>query len=265
MKKHILDLKVVEVVRPHERYVMLKLTNPNGALPEMRPGQFAQLRVDGSSTTFLRRPISINFMDKKKNEVWFLVQTVGDGTRQLAKLLEGDTLNVVLPLGNGFDLEAHPATSEKRPLLVGGGVGCAPMLYLGKTMSERGVRPYFLIGARTKGDLLQLELFAQYGDVYVTTEDGSAGEKGFVTQHTLLRDSGRFSEICCCGPKPMMMAVARYAQSSSLPCAVSLENKMACGVGACLCCVEDTQEGHVCVCSDGPVFPIEQLKWNTRP
>lgn len=261
MKKHILDLKVVETSRPHERYVLLKLTDPQGPLPEMRPGQFAQLRIDGSETTFLRRPISLHFMDVEKNEVWFLVQMVGDGTRRLGQLQVGDTLNVVLPLGNGFDLEAHPATEGKRPLLVGGGVGCAPLLYLGKAMSDRGVKPYFLIGARTKTDLLQQELFAEYGDVYVTTEDGSAGEKGFATQHSLLSHPERFSEICCCGPKPMMMAVARYAQSSQLPCAVSLENKMACGVGACLCCVEDTKEGHVCVCSEGPVFPIEQLKW----
>lgn len=96
-------------------------------LPEMCPGQFAELRVDGSATTFLRRPISINFVDTEKNEVWFLIQLVGDGTRRLATLRCGDTLNVVLPLGNGFSL---PQTEEK-VLLIGGGVGTAPMLYLG--------------------------------------------------------------------------------------------------------------------------------------
>lgn len=258
MKKYILDLQVVEVSRPHERYVLLKLTDPNGPLPHMLPGQFAQLRVDGSPTTFLRRPISIHYMDATTNQVWFLVQTVGDGTRQLATLSAGDTLNVVLPLGKGFTM---PTSPEEHILLVGGGVGCAPLLYMGKAMADMGCRPTFLIGARTQADLLQLDLFAQYGDVYVTTEDGSYGERGFVTQHSLLTGGTKFTRISTCGPKPMMMAVARYARESGTPCEVSLENKMACGVGACLCCVEDTQKGHQCVCTDGPVFDIEELKW----
>lgn len=86
------------------------------------------------------------------------------------------------------------------------------------------------------------------------------GEKGFVTQHSILGEQ-RFSRISCCGPKPMMVAVARFAKQAGTPCEVSLENMMACGVGACLCCVEDTQEGHVCVCKDGPVFNVEELKW----
>ena len=256
MKKFILDLKVTEVTKPHPRYVLIKLTDPEKALPEMLPGQFAQLRVDGSKTTFLRRPISIHYVDAERNELWFLVQTVGDGTRALAALREGDTLNVVLPLGNCFTMPSHPS---ERMLLVGGGVGCAPLLLMGKEMADKGCRPTFLIGARTKADLLQLDLFAQLGDVYVTTEDGSYGEKGFVTQHSLLQQDSKFQRIATCGPKPMMMAVARYAHAEGIPCEVSLENKMACGVGACLCCVENTREGHKCVCTDGPVFDICEL------
>lgn len=258
MKKYILDLKVTAVERPHERYVLLKLTDEKAPLPDMLPGQFAQLRVDGSSTTFLRRPISIHFVDVERNEIWFLVQLVGDGTRQLGRLQVGDTLNVVLPLGNGFTL---PESADEQILLVGGGVGCAPLLGMGSALAKMGCRPTFLIGARSKGDLLQLPLFEQYGDVYVTTEDGSYGEKGFVTQHSLLQQK-KFTRIATCGPKPMMMSVARYARQTGTPCEVSLENKMACGVGACLCCVEDTAEhGHVCVCTEGPVFNIDDLKW----
>ena len=101
MKKYILDLKVVSVERVHERYVLIRLTDDN-PLPEMLPGQFVEVRVDGSPTTFLRRPISINFVDKDNNELWLLVACVGDGTRRLAMLQPGDTLNCVLPLGNGF-------------------------------------------------------------------------------------------------------------------------------------------------------------------
>lgn len=258
MKKYILDLKLTSVARLHERYVLLKATDPTAPLPEMQPGQFAQIRVDGSKETFLRRPISIHNVDRKSNEIWFLVQTVGDGTRALAKLQCGDPLNVVLPLGRGFTL---PQDSKEKVLLVGGGVGVAPLLYMGSCMKEMGIEPTFLLGARSAGDLLQLDLFRSLGRVFVTTEDGSLGERGFVTQHSLLNQE-KFTQISVCGPKPMMIAVAKYAKASSTPCEVSLENMMACGLGACLCCVEDTQkQGNVCVCKEGPVFNIEELKW----
>jgi dihydroorotate dehydrogenase electron transfer subunit len=256
MKKVILDLVVTENTAPHANYVLLKLTH-HEPLPEMLPGQFAEIRIDGSPTTFLRRPISINYVDRAKNEIWFLVQLVGDGTRQLAKLQPGDTLNVVFPLGNGFSL---PATSDCHPLLVGGGVGVAPMLMLGAVLKERGIEPTFLLGARSAKDLLELEDFQKLGRVFCTTEDGSQGEKGYVTQHSLLQQEA-FNQIYTCGPKPMMMAVAKYAKAAQIACEVSLENKMACGVGACLCCVEKTDEGHLCVCKDGPVFNINKLLW----
>ena len=145
-------------------------------------------------------------------------------------------------------------------LLVGGGVGTAPMLYLGACLKAAGFAPVFLLGARSASDLLQLEDFEQYGEVYMTTEDGSAGEKGYVTNHSILNDVN-FDQIYTCGPKPMMMAVAKYAKSKNIACEVSLENTMACGIGACLCCVEKTSEGHVCVCTEGPVFNIEKLTW----
>ncbi len=257
LKKHIVDLQVVSVEALGERFVLLKCTDPNAPLPPMMPGQFAQLRVDGSKETFLRRPISINFVDTKLNQIWFLVQLVGAGSRALGRLREGDTLNALLPLGNGFSM---PVSAEKKHLLVGGGVGTAPLLYLGAQMNLMGMRPTFLLGARTKDMLLQLEDFERVGDVYVTTEDGSAGEKGFVTQHSILFKQ-HFDRISVCGPSPMMKAVARFARANSVPCEVSLENMMACGLGACLCCVEKTVKGNVCVCTEGPVFDINELTW----
>ena len=256
MKKYILDLKVTENVRLHANYVLLKLTS-DAELPEMLPGQFAEIRVDGSSTTFLRRPISINYVDRVTNEVWFLIQLVGDGTRCLGEAQKGDIINVVLPLGNGFTMPENP--SDKL-LLVGGGVGTAPMLYLGEQLIKRGSKPTFLLGARSAQDLLQIEQFKALGEVYTTTEDGSGGEKGYVTQHSILTKV-KFEQIYTCGPKPMMVAVAKYAKANNINCEVSLENKMACGVGACLCCVENTDEGHLCVCKDGPVFNIKKLLW----
>lgn len=256
MKKYVLDLTVTDNVRLHSHYVLLKLT-AQAPLPEMLPGQFAEIRVDGSPTTFLRRPISIHFVDRERNEVWFLIQLVGDGTKRLGEARKGDTMNVILPLGNSFTLPEKP--SDKL-LLVGGGVGTAPMLYLGQQLALQGSRPIFLLGARSASDLLQLEQFAAYGEVYTTTEDGSHGERGYVTQHSLLQQQ-TFDRIYACGPKPMMVAVARYAKAKDTACEVSLENKMACGVGACLCCVENTHQGHVCVCKDGPVFNINELLW----
>ena len=256
MKKYILDLTVRSVQALSPKHVLVKLTDDK-PLPPMMPGQFVEVRVDHSPSTFLRRPISIHFVDTKANELWLLVAAIGDGTRQLAQLKAGDTLNCVLPLGNGFTM---PASPQSKVLLVGGGVGVAPLLYFGQKLKEAGCQPTFLLGARTATDLLELDLFQQVGRVFTTTEDGSMGERGFVTNHSLL-DNERFDQISTCGPKPMMMAVARYAKAQGVCCEVSLENKMACGVGACLCCVEKTTKGHVCVCKEGPVLNINQLSW----
>lgn len=256
MKKHVLDLTVASVEHINDKYVLLKLTHAE-PLPQMLPGQFVEVRVDKSPATFLRRPISINFVDYESNQLWLLVAIVGDGTRTLSQLHAGDTLNCVLPLGNGFTIPGEPTG---RVLLVGGGVGVAPLLGFGKVLSDKGIRPTFLLGARSAKDLLMLDEFRKYGDVCLTTEDGTAGERGFVTNHSVLQQQA-FTQVSVCGPKPMMVAVARWAKAAGVFCEVSLENKMACGVGACLCCVEKTHEGNTCVCSDGPVFNINDLLW----
>lgn len=257
MKKFILDLIVVEKEQVQEGCFLLKMTHTS-PLPEMYPGQFAEIEIKDSAAAFLRRPISINYWDKKKNEVWFLVQLVGSGTACLAALKPGEEVNVMLPLGNGFTL--LDGKNNASPLLVGGGVGVAPLLFLGKKLKEKGYTPTFLLGARSKENLLQVDQFKSVGDVYITTEDGTEGEKGYVTQHSMLKNL-HFDTIYTCGPKGMMMAVAQYAKEQHINCEVSLENRMACGLGACLCCVEDTEEGNVCVCKEGPVFNIKKLSW----
>ena len=256
MKKYILDLTVNSVEALSDKHVLIKLTDDK-PLPEMLPGQFVEVRVDNTPSTFLRRPISINNVDYDHNELWLLVAAVGDGTRQLQKLKKGDRLNCVLPLGNSFTMTTD---STQKVLLVGGGVGVAPLLYFGKLIKAMGGEPTFLLGARSAKDVLERELFEQVGRVLITTEDGSEGEKGFVTNHSVLAQE-HFDRISTCGPKPMMMAVARYAFKNDIECEVSLENKMACGVGACLCCVEKTVEGNKCVCKEGPVMNIKKLTW----
>ena len=244
MKKCILDLTVKQAERISPKHVLLRLTDDR-PLPDMVPGQFVEVRVDGSDTTFLRRPISINFVDKLGNELWLLVATIGDGTRRLGALKAGDTVKVHVKIKDG----------DKFRIQMFEGV-----LYMGAEMWKKKIEPTFLLGARTKADLLEIDLFKQYGRVFVTTEDGSEGEKGFVTNHSILQHE-HFGRIATCGPKPMMVAVARYARQADIECEASLENMMACGLGACLCCVEKTTKGNLCVCKEGPVFNVKQLLW----
>lgn len=248
-------MTVVSCQRLSDSYGLLRLTH-HDKLPEMVPGQFVEILVDKSPSTFLRRPISINFVDYESNELWLLVRDAGNATHCLINSAPGTIYNLVLPLGNGFSSEGIGAS----PLLVGGGVGVAPLLLLGKALKEKGVKVRFALGGRSASDLLMLDEFRKYGDVFVSTDDGSAGAPGVVTANPVF--DTEISHIACCGPTPMMKAVAAIAASRGINCEVSLENNMACGLGACLCCVEDTTEGNVCVCTDGPVFNIEQLKWN---
>ena len=256
MKKFMLDLMVKENKILSDQYNLLILTSIE-KLPEILPGQFAEVRVDGSPTTFLRRPISIHYVDYELNELWLLIQVKGDGTKRLAHMIVGESLNLLFPLGNSFN---EPVNKGASVLLVGGGCGVAPLLYLGSNLSKKGFKVNFLLGARSKDDLIELCEYERFGNVYTTTEDGTLGERGFVTQHSLLKDSN-FDYYYTCGPTPMMKAVARHALQTKAICEVSLENTMACGIGACLCCVTDTTEGHVCVCTEGPVFNITKLKW----
>lgn len=255
MKRYIRDLFVTANEHISCDYSLLKLTSSE-VLPPILPGQFAEIKANDCGV-LLRRPISINNVDKEKNEVWFLIHAVGKGTRKLCSANVGDSLNVLFPLGNGF---TFPPSKNSRILLIGGGVGTAPLLYFGNKLAEIGYHPVFLLGGRAENDILQTNLFELYGDVFLTTEDGSKGEKGYVTQHSILQTS-KFDYIAACGPKPMMKAVARFAKRHNVPCEVSLENMMACGLGACLCCVENTIDGQLCVCKEGPIFNINKLLW----
>jgi dihydroorotate dehydrogenase electron transfer subunit len=261
MKKHLMNMSVVENLRLHPVHCLLKLTPGSGGnrLPEMFPGQFVQVRVDDSPQTFLRRPISIHYLDREANELWLLIRITGRGTRRMSEYRPGDTVNLILPLGNGFSVPQLLPPGSKL-LLIGGGVGAAPMLFWGDRLKTLGFKPVFLLGARSKTDILQLAEFEKIGETRITTDDGSMGEKGLVIHHSILRKE-RFERIYACGPKPMMTAVAKHAKTVDISCEVSLENLMACGLGACLCCIEPAVKGNVCVCTEGPVFNINQLTW----
>jgi len=253
LKKFELTLTVVENLKLNNSFFKLILTHSQ-KLPEMLPGQFVEVKVENTPTVYLRRPISINDVDYKANTLSLIIKSVGDGANALSKLSKGDSLNLLLPLGNGFTLLEGGSA-----ILVGGGVGIAPLLYLGRKLKENGVKVSYLLGFKYQSDLIDLSSFEAIGEVNITTEDGSVGVKGFVTNHPVI--SGKFDRMYVCGPTPMMKSVAKCALQSGTDCEVSLENMMACGLGACLGCVTQTKEGHKCVCSDGPVFNIKDLEW----
>jgi dihydroorotate dehydrogenase electron transfer subunit len=259
MKKQIANWKVKENIAFPPNYCLLKLTLDEEPFPAFLPGQFVQAKIDHSNEAFLRRPISVHYVDVENKELWLLIQIVGAGTRYLAGLQPNDWVNLIYPLGNGFTIPARD--SDKTLLLVGGGVGAAPVFYLGACLKDAGFAPIFLLGARSERELIRLEAFREIGTVYVTTENGQVGEQGYVIDHSLLRQKNHFDFIYACGPHLMMRSVARYARGRGIPCEVSLENRMACGIGACLCCVEYTVYGNLCVCTDGPVFNIDELTW----
>lgn len=256
MKKNIDVFKVAQNQRLNHEYVVLNL-QLDKKLPEMHPGQFVQVKVENSPNTYLRRPISIHDVDYKNNIIKLLVQEVGEGTRWMGNLSVGDTVDLIYPLGNWFTI-----TESKKVLLVGGGCGVAPLLFLGRILLQNNIEPQFLIGARSSNYLIGLDEYEKLGKVYKTTEDGSTGAKGYVIHHPVMKtDNPDFDMIYTCGPDAMMKVIAKYATNHKLECQVSLENSMACGYGACLCCVTSTINGNKCTCIDGPVFDSKVLKW----
>jgi len=255
MTKRIEDLKVLENKRLTKDIFVLDLLIDK-TFPDFLPGQFVQVRVDGSAETFLRRPISIHDVNYDKSSIKLLIQIAGKGTETLSKLRKGDLLNLIYPLGNSFSL---PSKNEK-VLLVGGGCGVAPLLFLGKYLKSNGCIPDILLGFRNAERVIEYEEYLEIGKVFLTTEDGSLGEKGYVTNNSLL-STDNYDRIYCCGPDSMMRAIAGYCKKRKIICEVSLENLMACGIGACLCCIVDTVRGNLCSCIDGPVFDIKDLKW----
>lgn len=222
-----------------------------------RPGQFAHLRAEGFS---LRRPVSICEIDRERGLLRFVFEVRGGGTAALARLNEGDLLDLIAPLGTGFTL--FPG---KRAALVGGGIGSPPMLALAR---EYGQDAAAFLGFRDASAVILERDFRRAGtETFLCTDDGSAGIPGFVTgplEQEL--EKGGYDIVYACGPKEMLRNVARLAERHAVPCEVSLEERMGCGVGACLVCackcVRDGKELYAHVCKDGPVFPSTQVVWD---
>lgn len=252
MTKVIHDLVLVKTRTLKSDFYVQTLAAPE-PLPLILPGQFAEIEPPGHQV-FLRRPFSFYDIDHKENTLSFLFKAVGKGTRAMASTKIGETMNTIYPLGKGYTLP-----KGDKALLAGGGTGIAPMLILGKYLLQQGITPTFIFGGRSHDDIVDIEVFRQLGEVNIATEDGSLGYKGLITQHPLFLSLKSFDKVYCCGPDPMMHAVGLLAQLSGTDCEVSLENTMACGIGACLCCIVETQEGNLPTCTSGPVFNVKDL------
>lgn len=254
--KQIRDFRLKAYDRLNEENYIIEL-ECDEELPAIKAGNFAEIQVPQTADVFLRRPFSILDADHENRSLKFYVKAIGKGTHKLGDLAEGTKVNLIFPLGNSFNTD-----HIRHALIAGGGSGIAPFILLAKELKEKKIKTTFLLGARTRNEVFLADEFAKYGEVLVTTEDGSLGEKGLITQHSVfIKQDFPYDRIFTCGPDPMMKAVARIAAKKDTNCEASLENMMACGFGACLCCVTETRDGNKCVCTEGPVFNTKYLKW----
>ena len=211
------------------------------------PGQFVNIKLDG---LFLRRPISV--CDCTDGELTIIYKVVGKGTEQMSKMVDGDVLDVLSGLGNGYDTD----TSGDRPLLLGGGVGVPPMYMLCKKLISEGKQVSVILGFNTRDEVFYEDEFKAIGaSVTVTTVDGSYGTRGFVTDAMKNMD---YTYFYTCGPEPMLRAVYSASVTSGQ---FSFEERMGCGFGACMGCSCKTVTGYKRICKDGPVLKKEEILW----
>ena len=232
---------------------------------EARPGQFVHVQVPGMEAHILRRPLGVYSCDAARGTFDMLYQVVGFGTERMTELAPGEELEVIGPICRGWQVPE----GARRALVVGGGVGAAPLYMLVDGLVRSGVDATVVLGSQTSAMLVFNDRFEQaLGRApRCSTDDGSFGHAGFCTplvEQALAEAAaeGRpFDYLAVCGPEPLMRAVAALAAEAGVPCEVSLEKRMACGVGACLSCVVDTVGGKRRACVDGPVFPAEEVVW----
>ena len=245
---------VIDNIRITDDVKKLVLSSPKIAT-QARPGQFIHLKIGGSYDPLLRRPLSIAEANSDKGTLGIYYRVVGRGTELMAQLKSGDMVDNVGPLGQGFDLNC------KRPLLIGGGMGIAPLVFLTQELCPRPIE--VVLAGRTNQEMFWQDCFARScQDVHITTDDGSLGFKGNALAVLPNLLDKKFDMIYVCGPKPMMSGVAKLASRAGIPCQVSLEEHMACGIGACLSCTCAAGDGtRKKICTDGPVFWAEEVVW----
>lgn len=223
----------------------MKLCGDTGALSA--PGQFVNIQLDGY---YLRRPISV--CDLQGDVLTLIYKVVGKGTEAMSAMKAEQKLNLLVGLGNGYDL----SLCGDSPVLLGGGAGVPPMYLLAKKLLEQGAKPVAVLGFNTKQEIFYEQEFKALGiETYVTTVDGSYGIKGFVTD---AMKNLSYTHTCCCGPEPMLKAVYNASLTSGQ---YSFEERMGCGFGACMGCTCKTKYGNKRICKDGPVLVKEEIIW----
>ncbi|MEG0970716.1 MAG: dihydroorotate dehydrogenase electron transfer subunit [Acidaminococcaceae bacterium] len=234
------DVKLIDVYAPE-------------IAAQAQPGQFVNVCVSSQMAPLLRRPLGIAVVNVQTGVITMIYRILGEATQLLANACSGDVLSIIGPLGHGFDLTAQ------RPLLIGGGLGLAPLVYLAQSFCPQPVE--VLMGGRTDKELFWTEIYTDLCEaLHITTDDGSQGTKGTVLALLPeLLQQGHYDCVYVCGPEPMMKAVAQVAQAQGVPCQVSLEKYMACGVGACLSCSCGGVHKRLKVCTDGPVFWAQEV------
>ncbi len=260
-----------------DQYYVMELRSPE-LTDEVKPGQFLMLRVRGGYEPFLRRPFSFYGIKFSKDQRTFeiLYKVVGLGTKLMTDVKEGEKIDVIAPLGNGFSLPSDIRTA----VMVAGGIGLAPLLFLAEGVHKiriDKVEAIFLYGGQGKADMIDIDRIKDTSsEIKICTEDGSLGSKMLVTElleryleeKTIGKHDRRSTGIFSCGPKAMLKAVSSIAKKYDIPCQVSLESFMACGFGACLGCVVKVLQGesgdiaYERVCKEGPVFDSERIVWD---
>lgn len=245
-------LKIVENKRVSSRTYLLRLKGDFGNIFKGDiAGRFVNIAIPGK---YLRRPISIHRYLKEEEELLLLYNIAGEGTQILSELSQGEELDLLLDLGNGFSYleEIH------RPLLLGGGIGAAPLMQLALELVEKGIQPQVVLGFNAAEESWGMEKQLREIGIpsYVATIDGTAGTKGFVTD-AIKENNLSFDYFYACGPIPMLKAVSTLTQDGQL----SLECRMGCGFGACVCCSLETKTGNKRICKEGPVFFKKDLIW----
>jgi len=227
-----------------------------------QPGQFLHVKCGDGIDPLLRRPISICDVDLAEETVTLIYRAEGRGTKLLSQKAAGEQVDILGPLGEGFPIAERK--SGEKALLIGGGVGVPPLYYLAKELAKRGVEIYAVLGFGTASQVFLAEEFARLGETRLTTMDGSKGTKGLVTD---LLDQGYangWNVLYSCGPLPMLKAIQERYGESGREAYLSIEQRMGCGVGACLACVVKPHPDHCAksyfkICRDGPVFPLREV------
>jgi len=235
------------------------------------PGQFVNVKCSESYDPLLRRPLSLHRISKEHKTFELLYEVVGKGTEMLTKYFVGEEIDILGPLGEGFKLDPK----KQIQVLIGGGMGVAPLLALAEklkkpvTSRQKPEALYIMVGAKTRGQVLCEEDFRKISDqVLVATDDGSYGKKGVVSDVLLdFVDSQlttynlQLTTIYACGPNAMLKAIAEIAFQKKIDCQISMEERMACGIGACKGCPVKTKSGYKMACKDGPVFEAGEILW----